>query len=381
MRSSRCSSDALSGSGDPRRGGAVDCRRPARGAADARPDPRGPGRALLRSRPSTASTSKALVDRARQRIKAAAVARRDLRAAGRRLSRPAAIRTPCSCRRSASRTCDYGWTWRYVGDRALVDYVDDDGDARDRQGLRVGDTVVEVAGYPLTRTNHRTVRYLLTVAAAAAAARRHGRARWHPPHADDRGADPQAPGAHRPRQRASIATSPRCRRRWPTRRARSRSRSGSRDGVLYWRLTDFFDDAPTIRKSRRAAAQARQPRHPRPARQPGGSVGVLLRIAGLLRAARDVPVVRIAGRGEPGEHARHRGRRPRPFAGTVVVLVDARSGSSAEILARFLQQRGARVVGDRTIGAVTRRRPAQARRRRRRHQGVVRGCSSPSPTC
>ena len=37
-----------------------------------------------------------------------------------------------------------------IGDRALVDSIDDDGDARDH-GLRVGDTVVDVAGYPLTR--------------------------------------------------------------------------------------------------------------------------------------------------------------------------------------------------------------------------------------
>ena len=55
----------------------------------------------------------------------------------------------------------YGWSWRYVGDRALVDSIDDDGDARDH-GLRVGDTVVDVAGYPLTRSNERVVRYLLT---------------------------------------------------------------------------------------------------------------------------------------------------------------------------------------------------------------------------
>jgi C-terminal processing protease CtpA/Prc len=37
----------------------------------------------------------------------------------------------------------------------------------------------------------------------------------------------------------------------------------------------------------------------------------------------------------------------------VTVLVDARSGSSAEILARLLQMHGATVVGDRTMGAVT----------------------------
>lgn len=242
---------------------------------------------------------------------------------------------------------DYGWSWRYVGDRALVDFVDDDSDA-DRQGLRVGDTVVEVAGYPLTRTNHRTVHYLLTALRPqpqlAVDVERHGtlrtltiaaritkrRARIDLDNSLDRYVAEM-------QEAMAYAARPKPKQAWLA------------DGVLYWRLTDFFDDAPTIRKhgaqlrkARRVILDLRD--------NPGGSVGVLMRIAGLL-VPKGTPVVRVAGRGEPETLVA--GDDAEAFTGTVVVLVDARSGSSAEILARLLQQRGARIAGDRTMGAVT----------------------------
>ena len=242
---------------------------------------------------------------------------------------------------------DYGWTWRYVGNRALVDYVDDDGDAR-RQGLRVGDTVVEVAGYPLTRTNHRTVRYLLTSLRPqpqlAVDIERNGtvrtltiasritkrRARLDLDNRLDRYVAEM-------QEAMAYAARPKPKQEWLA------------DGVLYWRLTDFFDDAPTIRKhgdqlrkARRVILDLRD--------NPGGSVGVLMRVASLL-VPKGIPVVRIAGRGTPETLVVDAD--VEAFTGTVVVLVDSRSGSSAEILARLLQQRGAAVAGDRTMGAVT----------------------------
>ena len=120
------------------------------------------------------------------------------------------------------------------------------------------------------------------------------------------------------------------------------------DGVLYWRLTDFYDDAVTVKKSgeklRRASRVILDLRD-----NPGGSAGVLLRIAGFF-APPGTPVVRTVARGKESTLVTE--DVGEPFAGAVAVLVDARSGSSAEILARFLQLRGARVVGDRTVGAV-----------------------------
>jgi C-terminal processing protease CtpA/Prc len=242
---------------------------------------------------------------------------------------------------------DYGWTWRYVGDRALVDFVAADGDAR-KQGLRVGDTIVDVAGYPLTRANHGTVRYLLTslrpqpqlvvnverdgttrtLTVAARISKR--RARLDLDNRLDRYVAEM-------QEAMAYAARPKPKQEWLA------------DGVLYWRLTDFFDDPQTIRKhgeqlrkARRVILDLRD--------NPGGSVGVLMRVASLL-VPKGTPVVRVVGRGE-AETLAVAGD-VEAFAGTIAVLVDARSGSSAEILARLLQQRGARVAGDRTMGAVT----------------------------
>ena len=241
----------------------------------------------------------------------------------------------------------YGWAWRYVGDRALVDTLDDDGEAFER-GLRLGDTVVEVAGYALTRLNARTVRYLLTSLRPqpqlAVTVERNGARRTLtiPARIRKRRArldvDNQLDRHVAEMQEAMAwAARPKPKQEWLA------------DAVLYWRLTDFFDDADTIRKQ---GDQLRKARHLvlDLRDSPGGSVGVLLKVAGLF-LPKGAAVVTVKGRGQSDvlgiEDDTH------PFGGRVTVLVDARSGSSAEILARLLQMRGAAVIGDRTMGAVT----------------------------
>jgi C-terminal processing protease CtpA/Prc len=240
----------------------------------------------------------------------------------------------------------YGWSWRYVGDRALVDSIEDGGDAREH-GLRVGDTVLDVAGYPLTRSTERVVRYLLTslrpqpqlvVTVERDGARRTvtipSRIRKRRARIDlDNELDRHAAEMQ---EAMAYAERPRSKQEWLA------------PGVLYWRLTDFYDDAATVKKSgeklRRASRVVLDLRD-----NPGGSAGVLLHVAGLF-APPGTPVVRIVARGTESTLVTEDAGVP--FTGTVAVLVDARSGSSAEILARLLQLRGARVIGDRTVGAV-----------------------------
>ncbi|MEO5824119.1 MAG: S41 family peptidase [Vicinamibacteraceae bacterium] len=241
----------------------------------------------------------------------------------------------------------YGWSWRYVGDRALVDWIADDSEAR-RQGLRAGDTVLEVAGFTLTRGNERTISYLLSELRPQPQLR----------------LTVERNGVNR-----TLTVAPRIRTRRPrldldnqldryvaemqeaTANAGRPKPKQERlaDGALYWRLPDFFDapgairkQAKTLRRSHRLVLDLRG--------NPGGSVGVLVQVAGLF-AAKGTPVVSIRTRADREKMAT--ADAAAPYAGTVVVLVDSRSGSSAEVLARFLQQRGARVVGDVTRGAVT----------------------------
>jgi carboxyl-terminal processing protease len=241
----------------------------------------------------------------------------------------------------------YGWSWRYVGDRALVDSVDDDSDAR-RQGLRVGDTVIEVSGYALTRANERTVRYLLTSLRPQPQLRlvveRDGTRRTVTADARIRkrrqriDLDNQLDRYVAEMQEAMAnAARPKPKQEWIA------------DGVLYWRLPDFFDAPSAIRGQGEKLARARRLILDLRG-NPGGSVAVLVQVAGLF-AAKGTPVLSVRLRAEEATLAVDTDTRP--YGGTVVVLVDSRSGSSAEVLARFLQQRGARVVGDVTRGAVT----------------------------
>jgi carboxyl-terminal processing protease len=120
--------------------------------------------------------------------------------------------------------------------------------------------------------------------------------------------------------------------------------------VTIWKLPGFFlEDAAvdqlfaTVRKHAKLILDLRS--------NPGGRVVTLDRIIGNL-FDRDVTVVtRTTRAGRIVEHAPTRGRNA--FTGDVVVLIDSRSTSAAEILARVVQleHRGI-VLGDRSGGAV-----------------------------
>jgi len=121
--------------------------------------------------------------------------------------------------------------------------------------------------------------------------------------------------------------------------------------VMIWRMNWFrsgeaMDDG--MRRAEQAAALILDLR-----RNSGGLESALLRLLGRFLPATDTI----------GVIQRRRERRPlvvkpvgrRPYAGKVVVLVDSRSASAAELFARTLQMRGrAIVVGDRSAGHVQR---------------------------
>jgi carboxyl-terminal processing protease len=239
---------------------------------------------------------------------------------------------------------DYRWSWRFVGDRALVDWIDKGSDA-DRQGLRVGDTVVDVAGYALTRANHRTISYLLrqlrpqaelAVTVDRAGVRRTltlaARIRKRPKRVDLE----SELGRSILMLRLALTTVPRPRQEWLA------------PGVLYWRLPDFYAEYQVVKA---------QVEHLENARSlvldlrgnTGGLLDALTVIAGAF-APRDTLIVTQATR--TGSVTRTTRRRRPVFTGPLAVLVDSRSESCAEILAYFLQRRGATVIGDATDGLV-----------------------------
>jgi C-terminal processing protease CtpA/Prc len=240
---------------------------------------------------------------------------------------------------------EYGWSWRYVGDRALVDWVDSGSDARGK-GLRLGDTVVEVAGYALTRANHRTISYLLrqlrpqpqlTVIVERDGARRTltlaSRIRKQPKRLDlDNQLDLYV---IKMRLAFAEAAAVRPKQEWLA------------AGVLYWRLPDFQLDHSIVAQIDRLKAARLLVLDLRG--NPGGPLDSLSVVAGLF-APPGTPIVTQASRG--ASFNRQTERKAAVFTGRVAVLVDARSASCAEMLSHFLRSRGAQVVGDATDGLV-----------------------------
>jgi C-terminal processing protease CtpA/Prc len=241
---------------------------------------------------------------------------------------------------------DYGWSWRFVGQRALVDWIDDDSDAHDK-GLRLGDTVVEVAGFALDRENHRTVSYLLrrikpqrdlAVTVEREGRRRSlslaARIRKRPRRVD------LTSGLVREelllRLAYADAVAPRPEQEWLA------------PGVLYWRVPDFYPEVRLIKgqiarlsKARSLVIDLRG--------NSGGFIDALAAVAGAFAPKGTVLVTQT---GRAGHVPRTTRRRQPVFSGPIVVLVDSRSESCAEMLAYFLQARGATVMGDSTDGLV-----------------------------
>jgi C-terminal processing protease CtpA/Prc len=238
----------------------------------------------------------------------------------------------------------YGWTWRAVGDRVLVSEVSDGSDAA-AKGLRIGDTVVEVAGYALTRANHATIAYLLwelrpqpslTVVVERDGIRRTlvlaSRFVTFPSRLDLDDPDGRIRFLFQEFEDDDDWHA------WHARLAKD---------VLYWRIPRFLPDTTMsgfrgeVRRARAVVLDLRG--------NPGGSMATLQAAAGLF--APDTELLTRVNR--EGRAMVRTAKGDKPFPGDVVVLVDSETASAGELLARFLQIRSARLVGDRTAGYVT----------------------------
>lgn len=246
---------------------------------------------------------------------------------------------------------DYGWEMMMVGDSAFVWKVERGSDA-ERQGVRPGDRVLSVNGFEPARADLWQMMYVF------------GSIRPQPMLR----ATLRAPGGE-PRQLELASRM----RRFP----RILDLTGESGGVnIYTLIREEQNDAlelrstlldlgevavwklPTFDLEDGAAREVLRRMHRRRALivdlrgNGGGALSVLLEALGGLYAD-EVTVAR--------QH-RRRGNEPmvaagvgeRAFAGEVVVLVDSRSASAAEVFARNMQLTGrGTVIGDRTAGAVS----------------------------
>jgi C-terminal processing protease CtpA/Prc len=235
----------------------------------------------------------------------------------------------------------YGWGWQATGDRMLVAWIAPDSDAK-AKGLRVGDTVVEIAGYAVTRADHSTLSYLLwylrpqpklTLVVERDGARRTLEIQSRIETLDNR---LDSVGEYTIQEWVIRGDDPEPFDEWLA------------DGVLYWRLPTLNLEWVRVARHERAVRKAKKVILDLRGNG-GGSEPALLEAAGYFARGAEV-LTRVTRRAREVVRTRKGGK---PAEAEVIVLVDSHTTSAAEILARFLQLRDVRVIGDRTSGQVT----------------------------
>lgn len=247
----------------------------------------------------------------------------------------------------------YGWDMAMVGDSCFVVRVTPGSDA-ERQGVLPGDLVVTVNGYAPTRDNLWQLLYLYrllrpqsslqTVVRSPAATPRpldlKATLREHKRIMDLTGRDGGGDIAQLIRDAEK------------TEDELQFVVKEYGDGVLIWKLPTFavgtreIEDVVKRARSRKALVLDLRGNG-------GGPVRTLLALVGQL--SRDSVILGMQRERHKQSALIARGAGENAFGGQLIVLVDSRSASASEILARVVQlSRRGRVLGDRTAGAVMR---------------------------
>ena len=243
---------------------------------------------------------------------------------------------------------EYGWRMRAVGDRAYVIAVKPGSDA-EAKGLKVGDAVISIDGRAIGRRNANSFRYVyyslrpvpqirLVVESPGAPPRQIDVMTWIG----------QARRLHDLTQGEDI---------WDYIRELEDASDvhrffGSTDKkVFVWNVPSFIGDVSEFKRI--AAEMSAYKSVVLDLRgNPGGYENTLTGLLGSV-LDHDVKVAERRGRGKLSKPLVAKTRGEKAFGGKLAVIVDADSGSAAELFARVIQleKRGV-VIGDRTAGAV-----------------------------
>jgi carboxyl-terminal processing protease len=246
----------------------------------------------------------------------------------------------------------YGWDMTIVGDSAFVSEVEPRSDA-ELQGVRVGDRVLLVNGHAPTRGNLWSMWYVFRALRPQPGLRVVVRAPGGEPRQLDLAAQV------RQRFRVIDLTSRggghdihTLIREAQNEADEMRPRFARVGDVLVWKLPSFEASEEQVRQGLRRARESRALVLDLRGNG-GGSVSLLLSLLGGMSA--DSVVVGMQRERRRQVPMVARGAGASAFTGELVVLVDSRSASAAEIAARAVQLTGRGVVlGDRTAGAVSR---------------------------
>jgi C-terminal processing protease CtpA/Prc len=249
---------------------------------------------------------------------------------------------------SRSADFEYGWRMRAVGDRAFVIAVKPGSDA-EAKGLKVGDAVVSVNGQAIDRGNVDLFRYLFFSLRPAPQMRLVVQSPGGPP----RTVEVQTkiePGQriHDLTQGEDI---------WDYLRAIEDAKVVHRfqetedHDVLVWNVPSFIGQTSDFKR-----LAARLSKHKAVVfdlrGNPGGNEDTLASLLGSL-LDHDVTIATRPGRDKPKKPLVAKSQGENAFTGKVVVVIDADSGSAAELFARVIQlEKRGTVVGDRSAGAV-----------------------------
>jgi C-terminal processing protease CtpA/Prc len=234
---------------------------------------------------------------------------------------------------------DYGWVMTAIGDDVLVTRVDPSSDAAKR-GLAPGDRVLALNRFVPTRANLWQIQHYYGVVRPQV--QQHVVVRK--PDGSERALDIQSKIERRQVIQFTDAVDDAI----EDFIADFDTDFQVDPGIRVWRMTSFRDQgfiSPFIGRARSAATLILDLRD-----NGGGVIDGLEVLVGWL-FDRQVPLMTLVGRkGERREVAKPKGR---PFLGKLVVLINSRSASASELLARTVQlQKRGTVIGDRSAGAV-----------------------------
>ena len=245
-------------------------------------------------------------------------------------------------------TNEYGWTMQMVGDRCLVSTVDKGSDA-ETKGVKPGDEILEAGGYQIDRTNLWKFNYLYN----SLRPQPFIRVTLRSPNGEPRQLELLA--KRKDGKRITDLTNYN---EWmDIVRKSERDADLGRDRLkafgdqlLIWKMNEFdltdsqVDDAMgKVNKYKTLILDLRG--------NGGGWVTTVTRMLGNL-IDHDVKIGDAVSRKETKpEMAKSRGEKA--FKGKLMILVDSRSASASEVLARVVQlEKRGTIIGDRTAGAV-----------------------------
>lgn len=246
---------------------------------------------------------------------------------------------------------DYGWEVGIVGDAGVVLDVKPGSDA-EKQGVRRGDTVKTINGFPVSRESLWKLEYLFNQLRPQPGLR----AELTPPQGPTRELDLAA--EVKPRRRVLELEGEGAGFGWARieddyneyRRKHRLRFAKAGEGVLIAKLREFTlsDDEP---KKLLSAARGKTALILDLRENAGGEVAALEAVvAGLF--ADDLVVATFKER-EKTKELRVRGSKRSAFDGRLWVLIDAQSASASELLARTVQLSGrGQVIGERSSGSV-----------------------------